>query len=55
LEVIDGSVIENVVCTMLKGYGTLKYYRTLSNAEIDFIIETPTALVPIEVKFRNKV
>ncbi|MDR2540902.1 MAG: DUF4143 domain-containing protein [Candidatus Peribacteria bacterium] len=55
LDVIEGSFIENFVYNILKGYGKLKYYRTVSNAEIDFILENDQELLPIEVKFRNKV
>jgi len=53
--VIDGSFIENFVYTCLKNHGTLKYYRTISGVEIDFIIEKENELVPIEVKFRNQI
>lgn len=55
LEVIEWSFIENFIANYLKWYWTLKYYRTISDSEIDFILEKDNKLIPIEVKFRNKV
>ena len=55
LDTLEGSFIENFVYTSLKQHWTIKYYRTLANAEIDFILEKENTLIPIEVKFKNKV
>lgn len=56
-----GLVAENLVCTLLRRwlYGAHKeeqisYYRK-RNEEIDFIIKTPTKVIPIEVKWRNDI
>jgi len=48
-----GGIIENAVFTQLKikEIEPIKYWRTLSKAEIDFIIEIGKELVPIEVKY----
>jgi len=54
---IPGQLFEQLVGTQLwrkLGYtkaGTLSYYRTTDGAEVDFIIETENALVPVEVKW----
>lgn len=48
-----GGIVENIVFTQLKmkEFNPLKYWRTLSKAEVDFIIEIGGELVPIEVKY----
>lgn len=48
-----GGIVENIVFTQLKikEFDPLKYWRTLSKAEVDFIIEIGGELVPIEVKY----
>lgn len=48
-----GEIVENIVFTQLKikELNPLKYWRTLSKAEVDFIIEIGGELVPIEVKY----
>ena len=48
-----GGIVENIVFTQLKikELDPLKYWRTLSKAEVDFIIEIGEELVPIEVKY----
>ncbi|MDI6794623.1 MAG: ATP-binding protein [bacterium] len=48
-----GGIVENIVFTQLKikELDPLKYWRTLSKAEVDFIIEIGGELVPIEVKY----
>jgi len=46
-----GSLMENYVCCQLKKLGfPLKFWRTKSQAEVDFIIEKGNSLLPIEVK-----
>jgi predicted AAA+ superfamily ATPase len=55
LEVIDGGFIENFVCNSLMAQGNLKFYHTVSDAEVDFILKKDAELIPIEVKFRNKI
>jgi len=54
LEIIEWKFIENFVGNCIKNYGKLKYYRTISDAEIDFILEQNNELVPIEAKFKNR-
>ena len=55
LDVIEWRFIENFVYNSIKHYGKIKYYRTNSDAEIDFILEQNNELIPIEAKFRNKI
>ena len=55
---LQGALIENVIYTelikQLPDYAQIKFYRTVSGAEIDFIVDFRNALLPIEVKFRKK-
>lgn len=50
-----GTIIENFVFNSLfdivKDFGKINYWRTLSKAEVDFILTLGNELVPIEVKF----
>ena len=48
-----GKIVENSIFTQLKisEVSSLKYWRTLAKAEVDFIIEVNGKLVPIEVKY----
>jgi predicted AAA+ superfamily ATPase len=47
----DGHVFENYVLTELLKLGHApKYWRSRGNAEVDFVVETGTGVVPIEVK-----
>jgi len=51
-----GSIIENAVFTQLKINNpdtSIKYWRTLAKAEVDFILEIERKIVPIEVKYSN--
>ncbi|MBU0722592.1 ATP-binding protein [Patescibacteria group bacterium] len=52
-----GAIIENVVFSQLRfkqeDLCSLKYWRTLGKAEVDFILETPKETIPIEVKYSN--
>jgi hypothetical protein len=51
----SGSLAENFVFTSLldveKDFGRISYWRTLSKAEVDFIIDTGEDAIPVEVKF----
>ncbi len=56
-----GLIAENMVCTVLRRwlYGPHKdeqisYFRN-RNEEVDFVVKTPTTVLPIEVKWRNNV
>jgi predicted AAA+ superfamily ATPase len=47
----SGQLAENFVFRELKTKGyKIKYWRTSGKAEVDFVIETKTGIVPIEVK-----
>ena len=50
-----GAVMENAVFSQLQkkedGLRQLKYWRTIGGAEVDFIIEKPNEIIPIEVKY----
>jgi len=48
-----GEIVENSVFIQLrtKGIESIKYWRTLSKAEVDFIIDSGEKLIPIEVKY----
>ncbi|MDA2921634.1 ATP-binding protein [Patescibacteria group bacterium AH-259-L07] len=49
-----GALAENIVFSQLKKQNDeleLKYWRTKGDAEVDFIIEKPKELIPIEVKY----
>lgn len=49
----DGEVFENYVFSELikKGYD-VRYWRSKSKAEVDFIVDTDNILIPIEVKLK---
>lgn len=51
---IPGAIIENMVFLHLKEFFNVFFYRTISKAEIDFIVEYGGMPLPIEIKFRNK-
>lgn len=56
-EFISGSERENFIFQSLRssyGIENIKFYRTISKAEIDFILEAPGGLIPIEVKSIQK-
>jgi len=48
-----GSIVENAVFIQLKmsQVDSIRYWRTLAKAEVDFILESGKGLVPIEVKY----
>jgi len=51
---INGKLFENYVAEELVKLGLeLKYWRTKSGAEIDFVIEKDKEIIPIEVKLSN--
>ena len=56
-DLISGNIIENFIFNELnKLYqDKIYFYRTISKAEIDFVILSGKEVIPIEVKFRNKV
>ncbi|TAN58661.1 DUF4143 domain-containing protein [Patescibacteria group bacterium] len=51
-----GSIMENYAFQLLvKLYGGhLKYWRTKSKAEVDFVIEKENQIYPVEVKYASK-
>lgn len=50
-----GQIVESAILAQLKkrirGEYTMKYWRTLGGAEVDFILELEGELVPLEVKY----
>lgn len=50
-----GGLAENAVFTalfnMTKDFGKIRYWRTLSKAEVDFVLDLGKEVVPVEVKF----
>jgi len=53
-ELLDGHRVENAVwSTLASAFGpeAVKYWRSASGAEIDFIVESIGSLLPVEVKF----
>ena len=54
-DLIPGNIIENFVFLNLReNFNNIFYYRTISKAEIDFIVRETGHIVPIEVKFSKK-
>ena len=56
LKSVEGNLIENFVFTQLKQHADINmfYYRTVSKAEVDFILKRGQCLIPVEVKFRKR-
>jgi predicted AAA+ superfamily ATPase len=53
-ELLDGHTVENAIWSILSrsfSAESVKYWRSASGAEIDFIVERDTGILPIEVKF----
>ncbi|MGH7469083.1 MAG: ATP-binding protein [Longimicrobiales bacterium] len=57
-----GAQLENLVATDLHAWTALQnepvsvlYWRTVSGAEVDFVVETPRCVLPVEVKAARKV
>ncbi len=48
-----GNLVENVVLSSLyeKGNEEIRYWRTLGQAEVDFILKHPDKIIPVEVKY----
>jgi len=56
LDFVPWNLIENYVYNIFFlnfDFDQIYFYRTISKAEIDFVISTPNLLVPIEVKYRK--
>ena len=49
-----GALLENYVHQSLRQHTELKFWRTKSQAEVDFVIERAGELLPIEVKINKK-
>jgi uncharacterized protein len=53
---IDGKLFENYVLSELLKIGfTPKYWRTKTKTEVDFIIETESDIIPVEVKIQAEI
>jgi predicted AAA+ superfamily ATPase len=55
-ELLDGHAVENAIWSSLSGSypaESIKYWRSAAGAEIDFIVESETGILPIEVKFTS--
>jgi hypothetical protein len=53
-ELLDGHAVENAIWSTLSGCfspESVKYWRSAAGAEIDFIVESASGIIPIEVKF----
>ena len=52
-----GQIVENLIFSQLrfnqKDYYSLKYWRTLGKAEVDFILERKREIIPVEVKYSS--
>jgi len=58
LDLISGNIIENIIYNKLSfdyELDNIFFYRTISKSEIDFIVQKDDQILPIEVKFRNKI
>lgn len=59
LETVDWALIENLVYNMILDIiwnkNDIYYYRTISKSEIDFIVKYRDGLIPLEVKYKNKI
>lgn len=51
----SGALVENYVFlalfNLVKDFGKVNYWRTLSKAEVDFVLSTGDEVVPVEVKY----
>ena len=52
---IFDKIYENFVHNELKRKYSVKYWRTTAKTEVDFIIETKTNIIPLEVKIKPKI
>lgn len=57
VRVDKGALAENFVLNRLKSMvgdkGIIHFWRTAAKAEVDFVIEMPDGLIPVEVKFES--
>jgi len=57
LRVDTGFLVENYFFSstnsIIRSYEDIKFWRTKSGNEVDFIVESDTGIIPIEVKFQN--
>jgi len=57
LRVDTGFLVENYFFSstnsIIRSYENIKFWRTKSGNEVDFIVESDTGIIPIEVKFQN--
>lgn len=57
LRVDAGCLVENYFFSsansIIKSYEDIKFWRTKSGNEVDFIVESETGITPIEIKFQN--
>jgi len=50
-----GVIIENFIFNELRSnFEKINYWRTTSEAEVDFVIQTSKEIIPIEVKNQTK-
>ena len=52
-----GAIMENCACNLLRDLNLspdLKYWRTKSKAEVDFVVEKEQDVYPVEVKYASK-
>jgi hypothetical protein len=55
-DLLDGHRVENAVWSSLRaafGSERIRYWRSASGAEVDFIVETDSGPLPVEVKFSS--
>ena len=51
-ELLDGHLVENAVyLSFVTRAEKIRYWRTIGGAEVDFIVDTETGALPVEVKF----
>lgn len=51
-ELLDGHLVENAVyLSFVAKAEKIRYWRTIGGAEVDFIVDTETGTLPVEVKF----
>lgn len=51
----SGALVENFICNSLKlgRFGRVNFWRTKSQAEVDFVVESQGEILPIEVKYSS--
>ncbi|MFA4819904.1 MAG: ATP-binding protein [Candidatus Aenigmatarchaeota archaeon] len=48
----EGVVLRELI-TLLEGEAEIKYWRTLGKAEVDFVVQFGSTILPVEVKYEN--